>query len=119
MNRRIPNLASLAVTLLAFPLTILLSAPASAADEAAAKALMKKEKCTKCHDIEKKKKGPAYKKLAAKYADKRAEGEEKMRKNLTTNPKVKLEDGTEEEHKAPKLSEAELKNMIEWILSLK
>jgi cytochrome c len=119
MTIRPTRLSSLVVAFLAVAFAVLPSAPAVAADEAAALALMKKEKCTKCHDIEKKKKGPAYKKLAAKYAGKKAEGEEKMWKNLTTNPKVKLEDGTEEEHKAPKISEAEIRNMIEWILSLK
>lgn len=112
--RRILTGALLAVTA-----PLMLSTQALAADEAAALALMKKEKCTKCHDVEKKKKGPAYKKLSAKYAGKRAEGEDKMWKNLTSNPKVKLEDGTEEEHKAPKVKDAEIKNMIEWILSLK
>jgi cytochrome c len=111
----------LVVALLALPLATLLSAPASAADEDAAMAIMKKEKCLKCHAIDKTKKGPAYKKIAAKYAGKKAEGEEKMWKNLTTNPTVKLEDGTEEEHKAlkGKVKDEEIRNIIAYILSLK
>jgi cytochrome c len=121
MNHRIFRRPLLFVTLLVAPLAVLLSAPASAADEEAAMAILKKQKCLKCHAIEKTKKGPSYKKLAAKYAGKKAEGEDKMWKNLTTNPTVKLEDGTEEEHKAlkGKVKDEEIRNIIAWILSLK
>ena len=39
---------------------------------------------------------------------------------ITTGAKVKLEDGTEDEHKIVKSKDkAELSNMIQWILSLK
>lgn len=98
---------------------ITLSMPASAFDEEAAKALAKKNDCFKCHAIDKTKKGPSYKKIAAKYKGKEAEGEQKMLKNITTGPKVKLEDGTEEEHKIiDTKDQAEMKNLIQWILSL-
>jgi cytochrome c len=41
-----------------------------------------------------------------------------MIKNITTGPKVKLEDGTEEEHKIiDTKDEAEMKNLVRWILS--
>jgi len=83
----------------------------------AANALAKKNDCFKCHAIDKTKKGPSYKKVAAKYKGK-ADGEEKLIKNFTTGPKVKLEDGTEEEHKIIDTKDAkELKNLAQWILS--
>jgi cytochrome c len=83
----------------------------------AAMALAKKNDCFKCHAIEKTKKGPSYKKIAAKYKGK-ADGEEKAIKNFTTGPKVKLEDGTEEDHKIIDTKDAkELKNLAQWILS--
>ena len=83
----------------------------------AAMALAKKNDCFKCHAIEKTKKGPSYKKIAAKYKGK-ADGEEKVIKNFTTGPKVKLEDGTEEDHKIIDSKDAkELKNLAQWILS--
>ena len=86
------------------------------ADEAMA--LAKKNDCFKCHAIDKTKKGPAYKKVAAKYKGKTAEGEEKILKNITTGPKVKLEDGTEEEHKIIDSKDPKaIKNLIDWILS--
>lgn len=86
-------------------------------DEAAAKALAKKNDCFKCHDIAKSKKGPSYKKIAAKYKGK-PDGEEKAIKNMTTASKVKLDDGTEEEHKVVKSKDmAEIKNLANWILS--
>ena len=96
-----------------------LSANVMAADinADAANALAKKNDCFKCHAIEKTKKGPSYKKVAAKYNGK-ADGEEKLIKNFTTGPKVKLEDGTEEEHKIINTKDAkELKNLAQWILS--
>ena len=92
--------------------------PAKAAiDEDAAQALAKKNDCFKCHAIDKTKKGPSYKKIAAKYKGK-AEGEEKAIKNMTSGNKVKLEDGTEEDHKVIDTKDPkELKNLVQWILS--
>ena len=92
--------------------------PAQAAvDEDAAKALAKKNDCFKCHAVDKTKKGPSYKKIAEKFKGK-ADAEEKIVKNLTTGPKVKLEDGTEEDHKIIDTKDkAEIKNLIDWILA--
>jgi cytochrome c len=93
-------------------------APAHAAvDEAAAQALAKKNDCFKCHAVDKTKKGPSYKKIAAKYKEKKL-GEKEAIKQMTTGPKVKLEDGTEEEHKNIETRDAaELSNLAQWILS--
>lgn len=94
------------------------SAAGAAVDAEAAKALAKKNDCFKCHAIDKTKKGPSYQKIAAKYKGKEAEGEQKMIKNITTGPKVKLEDGTEEDHKIiDTKDQAEMKNLVQWILS--
>jgi cytochrome c len=98
---------------------LVFSSSAFGFDEDAAKALAKKNDCFKCHAIDKTKKGPAYKKIATKYKGKEAEGETKMIKNITTGPKVKLEDGSEEDHKIIDTKDpAELKNLVQWILSL-
>jgi cytochrome c len=89
---------------------------ASAADDAAAEALAKKSGCFKCHSVDKKKDGPAYKDVAAKYKGK-ADAEAKLYTHLTTNPKVKV-DGKEETHDSLKTkNDAEIKNVIAWILS--
>lgn len=99
----------------------LVSLPAIAAGDDADefKAVLKQNDCFKCHAIDKTKKGPAYKKIAAKYKGKEAEGVEKIIKNITTGPKVKLEDGTEEEHKIIDITDQEeLKKLARWILSL-
>jgi cytochrome c len=98
--------------------TLLLSLPVHAADAEAAKALAKKNDCFKCHAIDKTKKGPSYQKIAAKYKGKEAEGEKNAIKNMTTGPKVKLEDGSEEDHKIIDTKDPkELKNLVDWILS--
>lgn len=93
-------------------------APAHAAiDAGAAQALAKKNDCVKCHAIDKTKKGPSMKSIAAKYKGK-SDGMEKGIKNITTVHKVKLEDGTEEEHKViDTKDEAAIKNLVEWMLS--
>jgi cytochrome c len=93
-------------------------APAQAAvDEEAAKALMKSNDCTKCHSVDKTKKGPSLKKIAAKYKGK-ADGQEKIIKNITTGAKVKLDDGSEEEHKIINTKDAAAqKNLADWILA--
>lgn len=89
----------------------------AAVDAEAAQALAKKNDCFKCHAVDKTKKGPSLKKIAAKYKGK-LEGQEKAIKNMTTAPKVKLEDGTEEEHKIIDTKDpAQLKNLADWILS--
>jgi len=89
---------------------------ADAADDAAAEALMKKSGCFKCHSIDKKKDGPSYKSVAEKYKGK-PDAEQKLYTHLTTHPKVKV-DGKEEEHSSLKTSDdAQIKNVISWILS--
>jgi cytochrome c len=98
-------------------LSLSTGAMAADVDADAAMALAKKNDCMKCHAIDKTKKGPSYKKVAAKYKGK-ADAEEKLLKNITTGPKVKLEDGTEEEHKIIDSKDPKaIKNLIDWILS--
>ncbi len=89
---------------------------AQAVDAVAAEALAKKSKCFTCHSVDKKKDGPSFKVTAAKYKGK-PDGEAKLFIHLTTNPKVKV-DGKEEQHESPKTkSDAEIKNLIGWILA--
>ena len=104
--------------LVAFSSTALLIPSAyAAADAAAAEALAKANKCLKCHAVEKDKTGPSYKKIAAKYKGK-ADAEEKVITSITTGPKVKLDDGSEEKHKIIDTKDTkELKNLADWILS--
>lgn len=90
-----------------------------AADAAAGEALAKKEGCLKCHAIDKKKDAESMKGIAKKYAGK-PDAEAKILHQITTGAKIKLEDGSEDDHKIVKSKDkAELSNMIQWILSLK
>ncbi|MBF0161133.1 MAG: c-type cytochrome [Magnetococcales bacterium] len=87
-------------------------------DAVTALEVLKRNDCTKCHSVQKSKNGPSYTKVSKKYKGD-AQAEEKLYKHLTTTPKVKLEDGTEEEHKKTDFSDPEhLKEFIRWILSL-
>jgi len=93
------------------------SAVLADADGDAAQALAKKNDCLKCHAVDKTKKGPSYKKIAEKYKGK-PDGEEKCIKNITSGQKVKLEDGSEEDHKIIGTKDQhEMKNLCSWILS--
>ncbi len=97
---------------------IVFSPVAAALDADAAQALAKKEGCLKCHAVDKKKEGPSLKEISAKYKGK-ADGEEKIMHHITSGEKVKLADGTEEEHKIIKTKDkGEVDNLIGWILSL-
>lgn len=92
-------------------------APAHAFDEDAARALAKKNDCLKCHAPDKDKKGPSMKKISEKYRGK-PDGIEKAIKNMTEGKKVKLSDGSEEDHKIIETKDPkELKNIAEWYLS--
>ena len=93
-----------------------LASQAQTVDVAAAEALAKKSNCTKCHAIDKKKDGPSFQSTAAKYKGK-ADGEAKVIKHITTGPKVKIDD-VEEEHQIVKTKDAaDIKNLVQYILS--
>lgn len=95
------------------------SSTAFAVDEVAAKELLKRNDCTKCHAVDKSKKGPSYKKVAAKYKGKsRAEAEKNLLDNVTKEPMVELDDGTKEKHKVIDTQDPkELKNLFDYVLS--
>lgn len=90
---------------------------AAQVDEDAAKLLFKQNDCGKCHNPEKSKKGPSLKKTAKEYKGK-ADAEQQIIKHLTTAKKVKLDDGTEEDHKILETKDPKaLSNVAKWILS--
>ncbi len=89
---------------------------AVAMDDDAVKALLKKSECTKCHAIDKDKKGPSYQKVAKDNKGK-ADAEAKLIKSITSGAKVKLSDGSEEEHKKiASKDDKEIKGLVQWIL---
>lgn len=95
----------------------MVAAPAAwAADDAAVTALLKKNNCSKCHALDKKKVGSSYKAIANKYVGV-ANAEQKLTLHLTTQPKVDV-DGVEEAHMSLKAgSDAELRDAIKWMLA--
>ncbi len=101
-------------------LGLMVSAPVLSApgvDEEAARALAKKSDCFKCHTVDQKKDGPAYREVAKKWRGK-PDAEAKLFTHVTTSPKVKI-DGEEENHQMVKSkNDAEIYNLIRFILSL-
>ncbi|MBC7861285.1 MAG: c-type cytochrome [Burkholderiaceae bacterium] len=93
------------------------SSSALALDAAAAEAMVRQNGCFKCHSIEKKKDGPPYKEVAAKYKGK-ANAEQRLITHITTGEKAKFPDGHEEDHKIIKTKDMnEVRNVIQWILA--
>jgi len=94
---------------------------AAAVDAEAAKALARQNNCFKCHAIEKKKDGPAWKEVAAKYREKGG-GQERLVQHITSGEKAKFPDGHEEDHKViqtdPPKDMDQIKNLVDFILSL-
>jgi cytochrome c len=91
---------------------------ARAADEAAARGLARQSNCFKCHSVEKKKEGPAWRDVATKYRG-NPDAEAKLINHVTSGEKVKFEDGHVEEHAIVKSTDPkEIRNLVDWILSL-
>jgi cytochrome c len=94
------------------------SVQAANIDVGAAKTLFDDNECSRCHSIDKTKKGPSLKKIALKYKGK-PDAEDAMIKHLKAGAKVKLEDGSMDDHKIIEAKdEAQIKNLVRWILSL-
>jgi cytochrome c len=97
------------------------SSPALALDVEAAKGLAEQNNCMQCHGLRKDKDGPSFMKSAEKYGGK-ANAVDEIVKHITSGKKVKLADGTQEEHKIAKTmppnDAAQLKNLAEYILSI-
>ena len=100
---------------------VMLSTSSLAADANAAKALARQNNCLNCHSVDKDKDGPAYEKVAAKYKGK-ADAEAKLINHITSGEKAKFPDGHEEAHKIVKTNppndKEQIKNLIQWVLSL-
>ena len=112
ISQKLITLSALSVAAAAFSATSF-----AAVDAAAAQALAKKSDCLKCHAVDKTKKGPSYQKIAAKWKGK-PDAEAKLIEAITKAPKVKLEDGTQEDHKVIASKDmAEIKNVVGWILA--
>jgi cytochrome c len=112
MNRAKPLFVVLAAAL-----GFSFSVSAMAADAVAAKKLARKENCLRCHAVNKKKEGPSYESVAYKYKGD-AEAVDRLIHHLTSGEKVKLSDGHMENHEIVKTKDpAEIRNLIEWILS--
>jgi len=88
----------------------------AALDNASAQAMMQKSGCAACHAIDKKVIGPAYQDVAAKY-----KGDASAAAKLTDKVK-KGGVGVWGQIPMPpnaQVSDADIKNLVEWILTLK
>lgn len=92
-----------------------LAAPAFA--QVDAETIFKENDCHKCHHATKTKKGPALAKIAAKYKEKKLDEKEAI-KHMTSGSKVKLDDGTEEDHKVIDTKDVKVQTAVaKWMLA--
>ena len=92
---------------------------AAPVDATAAETLARQSRCLKCHSVDAKKVGPAWKDVAAKYLGS-VGAEDKLYKHVTTGRKAKFDDGHEESHPVVKTRDPDrISNLVNWILSLK
>ena len=81
------------------------------------KRIVSKNKCFKCHAIEREKVGPAYINVSKKFNED-PEGRQKIYSHLTTSPKIEVE-GREETHVNLKSGgDGDINEVISWLLSL-
>jgi len=100
----------------AYAAALLFAAPAQAIDEADVQTLLRDSRCTKCHDVEKQKAGPAFAKVAEKYKGD-ASAVAKLTKHVTEPSEVEI-DGEKEPHGIAKTRDAaRIENLVGWILS--
>jgi cytochrome c len=92
---------------------------AAPVDVPAAQMLARQSNCLKCHAVEVKKEGPAWKDVAIKYLGS-TDAEDKLYRHLTTGRKAKFADGHEESHPIVKTTDPDrINNLVNWILSLR
>ncbi len=87
-------------------------------DAVAAKRLARKDHCTRCHALARKKEGPSYQAIAYKYKG-QADAQDKLVKHITSGEdRVKLSDGHMETHKFDKNTKIDqINNLVSWILA--
>jgi cytochrome c len=92
---------------------------AAPVDVEAAQLLALQSRCLKCHAVDVKKLGPAWKDVASKYLGSPG-AEDKLYKHVTTGRKARFDDGHEESHPIVKTRDPDrISNLVNWILSLR
>jgi cytochrome c len=103
--------------LLAFATIAGLSLSAPAFAQVDPEAVFKENDCHKCHHATKAKKGPSLAKISAKYKEKKLDEKEAI-KHMTAGQKVKLDDGTEEDHKVIDTKDVKVQTAVaKWMLA--
>jgi len=89
----------------------------AALDAAKAKSLAAEDRCLRCHGLSKKKEGPSYAEIAAKYRG-QPDAESRLYEQLTAGEGPVMPDGHRESHRVIKAKNPdEIRNVVRWILS--
>jgi cytochrome c len=92
---------------------------AAPVDAKAAEALARQSRCLKCHAVDVKKEGPAWRDVATKYLGS-VGAEDRLYQHVTTGRKARFDDGHEEDHPIVKTGDPDrINNLVNWILGLR
>jgi len=92
---------------------------AAPVDVKAAETLARQSRCLKCHAVDVRKEGPAWKDVATKYLGSLG-AEDRLYKHVTTGRKARFADGHLEDHPIVKTGDADrINNLVNWVLSLR
>ena len=92
---------------------------AAPVDVKAAELLAKQSRCLKCHAVDVKREGPAWKDVATKYLGS-VGAEESLYRHVTTGRKARFDDGHDEDHPIVKTGDPDrISNLVNWILGLR
>jgi cytochrome c len=82
--------------------------------------LVRSNDCLQCHDVDKEKDGPSFRKIAEKYRG-RPDAERRLATQMAHGEKTRFADGHEESHKPVKTSPprdmAQINELVQWILA--
>ncbi len=105
------------LTMLVAAGALLAATQVGAVDDAAGKALAQKSGCLLCHSVDKKVLGPAYKDVAAKYKG-QADAEAKLVAKVSKGGSGAW-GPVPMPANSPKVSDADIKTLVEWVLAQK
>lgn len=102
---------------LALQLLLSLCVAAAAAPARSSEAIAKKARCVACHAADRKLVGPAFRSVAAKYRD-QPEAQQRLREKVRGGGMGSWGEIPMPAHPPDKISDDDLKSMIDWILKL-
>lgn len=92
------------------------SAPRYEADQEAATSLLRASKCSKCHEVDRAKKGKSFQQIAEEYRD-NANAIAEVTKHISEPSQVEVDDEMVDHGTVKTRDKGKIENLARWILS--